>query len=272
MPQNAQGFATKLANDWHVGEQTTHKGVLALFSIKDRGYFVAGTTTLDAGVTDRISAGFASRALGELKRGDVGRAMTYAAESIATSLPEAPAAGGTRTNHTTTTRTTTTHSGTGSPGGRSRGSSGVGVVAAFTFLVMLVGVFVLPVMLGISILRFFVGLFTGGARASSGGLRAFHRPEPAASGCGCLPFIVVLVLLIFLIKSGALAGFIEIVFMGVMVLLAVLGGGRSRRHGGSSWSGTTTGSWTSSSSSDSSSSFDTFGGGNFDGGGSGGSW
>jgi uncharacterized protein len=89
LPQDASGFATQLAQEWKVGEASTHQGVLALFAIGDRQFFVARTSNVSQGVSDTIAAGFRGRTSEALKSGDVGHAMTLAAESIAVSLPAA---------------------------------------------------------------------------------------------------------------------------------------------------------------------------------------
>ncbi|MEZ0230949.1 MAG: TPM domain-containing protein [Planctomycetota bacterium] len=110
MPQDVKPFATKLVNDWKLGDVDTHKGVLALFSITDRKFYVEHTDHLDSSIPAAISKAFSGATAQALKANDVPRAMQRAAEAIASSLPRAASSQPSGTSTPTHTKTVTTHS------------------------------------------------------------------------------------------------------------------------------------------------------------------
>lgn len=105
MPQDIQKFAAELANQWQIGDQQTKQGVLVLFSLKDRKFFVAKTSNLPQSVSDAIAGAMMGRVRDSLQSNDVARAMSLAADVIAEHLSSgraaatSPAKTVTRTTH-----------------------------------------------------------------------------------------------------------------------------------------------------------------------------
>lgn len=268
MPQDIQQFATRLANEWRIGESTSKKGLLALFAIQDRAFFIARTDNVEQSVLDRIRAAIGGRTTDALRRGDVPTAMLLAAENIATALP--PSAAPTTVTTRTVTRTRREVRSSGGPLFSGHVSDGGSVVAAFFFLSIVLCVFLLPFAVGISIISFFVRLLGSAARPPVACQRT-----PAPQGSGCSSLIAGLLIVVFLFYSGiaqAIGGLFVLGVFLLLVLCAIFGGHHHHHYhsGGGGWT-----SWsetTKESSSSSSSSFDSFGGGSFNGGGSGGSW
>jgi uncharacterized protein len=265
MPQDAQGFATRLINDWNVGDVTTHEGILAFFAVGDRKFFVGKTTPTSESIADAISSAFKMGTLDALKQGNLPRAMSLAADCIASSLPATGGRSGFVPSTPVHTVTTTTHSHvvqdpvyynqpTYQP---SHYSSSVGFG-----ICPLIG-FGLLAWLVVSVLS---SVF-GSSRGYGGGYGGYYG---GGGGGGFLSGMATGGLLGYLFGGGSSYG---------------SGWGSSGWGGGSSWGSgggsytdtTTTDTWSSGGGSDSSSfggggGFDSFGGGGSDGGGSGGSW
>jgi uncharacterized protein len=264
MPQDGQEFADKLAKDWQIGEVTTHEGILALFAVNDHKYFVARTSNVSESVTDAISASFKRGTLDALKAKDVTRAMSLAADAIASELPAASrgsVSGGGTPVHTVTT-TTHTHVVNDSPVSYGyHSSSGGGGLA----ICPLIGFGLLAWL----VMSVFQSVF-GASRGYGGGYGGYYG---GGGGGGFLSGMATGGLLGYLFgNSGSSYG---------------SGWGSGWGSGGSSWGSgggsytdtTTTDTWSSGGGGSSGSSggssgggYDSFGGGNFDGGGSGGSW
>jgi uncharacterized membrane protein YgcG len=261
MPQEIKGFANKLATEWKIGEVSTKKGILALFSVEDRKFFIARTKNLDQSVTDQIRDGFKGRAVETLKSGDLNRAMKLAADTIATTLPAGIAARSTTPRNTgghTITRTTHEHR-VGAPtysGRRNTLTSGAGEERSSgpSWLVWIgIG---LMALLAVQMLS---SLFMGGQGQGSGG------PGYGGGGGGGGGFF-----------SGMLTGgLLGYMFSGS----SLFGGGSHSQPQDHSYTDTTTTETTNDTGPSvdgggghSGSSFDDFGGGDFDGGGSDGNW
>jgi uncharacterized membrane protein YgcG len=235
-PQEIGGFATALINEWKVGDVDTKKGVLVLFSIDDRRYFVGKTTNVDQSVTDSISRGFASGTLAALKQGDLTRAMSLAARNMASALPAASSTTSSAGAHTVT-RTTHTHQVT--PTVTYNSSSSSSPIGCFTLMIILI--------VGMALLRAFAGrsYYSGGYYGGGYGGGGF--------GSGFL--------------TGGLLGYL-------FGSSGSSSWGSSGWTSDASYTDTTTtDSWSSGSDNSSGGGgFDSFGGGSSDGGGSGGSW
>jgi uncharacterized membrane protein YgcG len=244
MPQEITAFANKTGTSWNVGDKTAHKGLVAVFSLKDRKFGCAPTRELNVpNLTDAMSNSMQGRVIGYLREGNVSGAMRVAASNIAEQLPSVSrgAAGTPEGQHT---RTTTTTRRVVSPGyTRSYGSSGsgsgwmVGIIFLVIVFFMISGVF-------------------------SGASHGYGYGGPGYGGGGGGGFF-----------SGMLTG----------GLLGWMFGGHGGWGGGGWGDGgsygssyeettTTTDSWSSGSSDSGGGSFDSFGGGSFDGGGSSGEW
>lgn len=94
MPQTIDGFASTLAQQWRIGDQQTKKGVLVLFALLDRKFYVARTGNVQQRVSDAIARGLSGSMVREaLGAEENGRAMMLAADVIAEQLTAtAPAA------------------------------------------------------------------------------------------------------------------------------------------------------------------------------------
>jgi len=92
MPQDVRAFADKLAIERKIGSAREHKGLLVLFAIDDHKFTVVKSKNLDQALSDQIRDALSTRVKDALKKGDVGQAMLYASEDIASTLPKAAAA------------------------------------------------------------------------------------------------------------------------------------------------------------------------------------
>jgi uncharacterized protein len=272
LPQNEKDFATRLFEEWKIGDATTKKGVLALFSIGDRKYYIVKSTNVDQSMTDSISDGFKQGTLTALRDGNVTKAMTLAAQTMATSLMQSPAPRSvTSTPVHTFTRTTHDHHVDGQavpwtpPSHSYHVGTGGGACCFFiigSFLLLWFFVFVIRSLTGTGGYGPNYGGYYGGGGGYYGG---------GGGGGGFLSGMATGGLLGYLFGSGGSSGY-----------SSGWGGGWGSGGGGSYTDTTTTETWSSGGGSSDWSSggggdsggggFDSFGGGSTDGGGSGGSW
>jgi len=150
LPQDIGKFATELANSWKIGDHETKKGILALFSLQDRKFFIARTANVEQRVTDSIQKSMMSRVASSLKSGEVPRAMLLAAQNIAENLPAASsrtsssgkASGGAAAPTKTVTRTTRTRHYTGrSRRYRSGGTTFGSIIGLLFFAIFFMAIF-----------------------------------------------------------------------------------------------------------------------------------
>ena len=87
MPQKIGKFAAKLAQEWKIGNAKTKQGLLLLFSLRDRKFFISKTSNLPLSLTEKIRNGVVKRAIIHLKKKETAKAMAVIAKVVLESVP-----------------------------------------------------------------------------------------------------------------------------------------------------------------------------------------
>jgi uncharacterized protein len=92
LPREVHPMAVQLARERKIGSQKTHQGLLALFALEDRKFTVANSDNVSPKLAESIRDAFNGRVRARLKDGQIGQALVFASEDLASLLPKAGAA------------------------------------------------------------------------------------------------------------------------------------------------------------------------------------
>lgn len=87
LEQDIEPFTEAVAKYWEIGESRSKQGILVLFSIKDRKFFVSKTKEMSESLTDEIKEGLMGLPVQALKQGNVSLAMRRAANVLIEMVP-----------------------------------------------------------------------------------------------------------------------------------------------------------------------------------------
>lgn len=87
LDQDIEKFTEAVAEHWQLGEAKNKQGILVLFSIQDRKFFVAKTKEMSTRLTDEIKQGMMGLPVQALQRNNVPLAMKRAANVLVEMVP-----------------------------------------------------------------------------------------------------------------------------------------------------------------------------------------